>query len=289
MRTVDRNLEQRLKALDVSTDVDALLALGCDLADQYHDTDAETCFRRAADLGSSLGAYNLGNSLAVQERWLEAVTAFETAAAGGVTDAWFNLGQVLHELGDLAGEIRAYERAEAAGDTNGTLGLAFCLREQGDQAGAMETAQRAAAAGNAKAAGVVACWKWDQTQDHSLEDALRTGAEQYQSARAALAHLLVDTDRIDEARNVLERGAKLGEVDSWLPLGNLYSDYLDDDEAAEAAYRAGIVAGDLHCHHNLGLLLEERGELEHAAEQYRLGAAGGDGLAARALTNLLEP
>ena len=289
MSTVDRELEQRLKAVGVSTDIDGLLALGCDLADQNRDTDAETCFRRAADLGSSVGAYNLGNSLAVQERWLEAVRAFEPAAAAGVTDAWFNLGQVLHELGDLAGEIRAYEQAEAAGDTKGTVGLAFCLREQGDRDGAMQTAQRAAAAGNAMAAGVVACWEWDQTQDHSLEDALRAGAEHYQSARAALAHLLVDADRIDEARRVLERGAKLGEVDSWLPLGNLYTNYLDDDEAAEAAYRAGIDADDLHSHHNLGVLLEARGDLENAAEQYRLGAAGGDGLAARALTNLLEP
>jgi hypothetical protein len=63
----------------------------------------------------------------------------------------------------------------------------------------------------------------------------------------------VETGRVDEARTVLERGAKLGEVESWLPLGNLYADELGDAAAAETAYRSGIAAGDTYCHHNLGV------------------------------------
>jgi len=45
-------------------------------------------------------------------------------------------------------------------------------------------------------------------------------------------------------------------VDSWLPLGNLYADELGMPDAAEAAYRSGIAAGDNHSHHNLALLLD---------------------------------
>src|SRR4051794_41689928 len=41
------------------------------------------------------------------------------------------------------------------------------------------------------------------------------------------------------------------ETESWLPLGNLYCDEMGDEEAAEEAYRAGIRAGDVYCHHNL--------------------------------------
>ena len=36
---------------------------------------------------------------------------------------------------------------------------------------------------------------------------------------------------------MLERGAKRGDVESWLPLGNLYCEEMGDDEAAEEAYR----------------------------------------------------
>ena len=38
---------------------------------------------------------------------------------------------------------------------------------------------------------------------------------------------------------------------AWLPLGNFYADEMGDEEAAEEAYRGGIAAGEVHCHHNL--------------------------------------
>ena len=99
--------------------------------------------------------------------------------------------------------------------------------------------------------------------------------------------LFVDRNRTGEAREVLETGAAKGEVASWLPLGNLYADEVGDLDAAEAAYRSGIAAGDDHSHHDLAGLLEERGDLDGAGFHYRLGAAGGDALAAAALRRLL--
>lgn len=270
------------------TDVDGLVDLGCDLADVGRQVDAELCFRRAAELGSAVASFNLGNTLAALSREPEAVAAYEQALAGGETDAWLNLGSVLQELGDLAGAMRAFREAFHAGDGEGALALAFCLREQGEREQAVTAARDAAAAGSLVAVGVLACWEWDASLDPALESALRAGAERYPSARADLAELLCSTGRVSEAREVLEQGAKLGEQESWLPLGNLYADEFGDFAAARDAYLGGIAAGDSNCHHNLGVLLARQGLTDDAEEQFRLGAEAGDQLASRALRDLRD-
>ena len=280
------DLDARLERLQGSDDVYALIDLGCDLADEGRQVDAEWCFRRAADLGDTVGSFNLGNALAAQKRWTEAVEAYEVALAGGEADAWRNLGKVLEDLGDLAGAMRAYRGAVDAGDLEGGLQLAFLLREQGERHAAMDVALEIAGMGDQEAAAVVACWRWCATQDPSLEPDLRIGADHFPAARADLAHLLRETGRSREARQVLERGAKLGENVAWLPLGNFYREEMDDDEAAEEAYRSGIAAGDAYCHHNLAVLLADRGDFEGAVEEFRRGAAAGDQLAAQALREL---
>jgi tetratricopeptide (TPR) repeat protein len=71
-------------------------------------------------------------------------------------------------------------------------------------------------------------------------------------------------------------------------LGNLYRDELDDREAAEDAYRLGIDSGDMWSHHNLAIILEERGDHEEAIAHYRLAAAAGSTFAATALVRLNE-
>ncbi|MCW2637265.1 MAG: yrrB [Blastococcus sp.] len=277
------DLDGRLRRLRASDDVDELLDLGCDFADAGRQDAAEWCFRRAADLGDPVASFNLGNCLAGQRRWPEAVTAYEQSIAGGEPDAWRNLGRVLEQLGDLAGAMRAYRGAVEAGDLHGGLELAFLLQEQGEGDQALAVAEELAEAGDAEAAAVVASWRWGATSDPALEAALRAGADHFPTARSDLAQLLKETGRMAEARFVLERGAKLGELEAWLPLGNLYADELRDVESAEEAYRSGIAAGDVYCHHNLGVLLADRGDLEGATEQFVLGAAAGDELAALAL------
>jgi tetratricopeptide (TPR) repeat protein len=280
------DLDGRLWRLRASSDVDELIDLGCDLVDAGRHSAAEWCFRRAAELGDPVASFNLGNCLAAQQRWTEAVDAYERSIAGGEPDAWRNLGRVLEQLGDLAGAMRAYRGAADAGDLQGGLELAFLLQEQGEQDQALGVAEQLAAAGDAEAAAVVASWRWATTCDPALEPALRAGADHFPSARSDLAQLLKDTGRLAEARFVLERGAKRGEVEAWLPLGNLYADELLDVEAAEEAYRSGIAAGDVYCHHNLGVLLADRGDLDGATEQFGLGASAGDQLAAAALHQL---
>jgi tetratricopeptide (TPR) repeat protein len=285
---VDADLDRRLAEVGSGTDVDELVDLGCDLAEVGRQVDAERCFRRAADLGSAVASFNLGNTLAALSREREAVAAYERALAGGEMDAWLNLGSVLQQLGDQAGAMRAFREAFQAGDVEGALALAFCLREQGEREQAVAAARDAAAAGSLAAAGVVACWEWDDSLDPALERALRAGAEHYPPARVALADLLCSTGRVTEACEGLERGAKLGEQESWLPLGNVYADEFGDFAAARDAYLGGIAAGDTHCHHNLGVLLVAQGLTDDAEEQFRLGAEAGDELASRTLRELTD-
>ena len=54
-----------------------------------------------------------------------------------------------------------------------------------------------------------------------------------------------------------------------------------------ASYRAGIEGGDLHSHHNLGVLLLDAGDVDGAIEHFSVAAAGGDELAARVLREVL--
>jgi tetratricopeptide (TPR) repeat protein len=277
-------------------DADALIDVGCDLADADRQEQALVCFRRAVDLGQDWAWFNVANTLRELGRPLEAVAAYERALAAGETDAWLNLGHVLHGLGDLAGAERAFgAAAERAGQPEGHLELAVLLHEQGEVDRADEVISRAADAGFLPAVATRASWRWERTRDPALEAELRAGAPVDGGARADLAALLLATGRPREARAELELGAKLGQRECWLPLGNLLAgDELTDDAddadvdtaAAEDAYRAGIAAGDAYCHHNLGLLLLAQGDTRGAEEQFLAGAVAGDDLAQRAWHDL---
>ncbi|MCW2576861.1 MAG: uncharacterized protein JWR28_2520 [Modestobacter sp.] len=305
---------------DDASDVDALIDQGYDLADLGDHEQAVALFRRAAAQGSAVALFHLGLSLSALGRWDEAIAAHQQAAdAGeddawpalanalcqverwadaeqaargaidrGATPAWAALREALHAQGRAAEAQRTLRAAAGRGDVQAALELAHSLRDCGRQLQAWHWAQVAADSGNEVAAGTLACWRWDESRDPALEPQLRAGAEYYEHARTSLAHLLRTTGRVEEARTVLEEGVLRGEAASWLPLGNLYRDQLGDDVAAAAAYRAGIEGGDLHSHHNLGVLLLDGGDVDGAIEHFSIAAAGGDDLAARVLREVLE-
>lgn len=161
--------------------------------------------------------------------------------AGGEDDAWLNLELVLGDVGDLGGSTTAFRSGAAA---------------------------------------VLASWLCCRTWDPPLEPDLRAGAGLFPSACADLAHLLVQTNRVDEALAVLQHGVDRGEVECMLPLGTLHRDVFGDVDGAERIYRLGIAAGDLHCRTNLGLLLpDERGDRVGAEAELRRASADGDRLA----------
>jgi tetratricopeptide (TPR) repeat protein len=313
-------LDAQLAHLLGSGDADELYDLGYDLAEAGRPADARRCFEEAAAEGSAVASFGLGNVLRELGLLDEALDAFTAAVEGGEEDARLDLGLVLLDLERWAEALPVLEVALAGGDrgaqarsaprsgrsvtspercarsgqrkpsgiSRGPCSWPSCCVNWGVRDEAERVATRAAEAGHLTAGGVVACWRWDRTRDPALEEVLRKGADHYESARTALADLLRTTGRVAEAREVLETGAAKGEVGSWLPLGNLYADELGELDAAEAAYRSGIAAGDDHSHHDLAGLLLDRGDLDGAEFHLRLGAAGGDALAATALRRLLE-
>ena len=308
-----------MASADQPEGVDALYARGYHLAEAGDHERAAAAFRRAADLGCATAWLALGNSLGELRRWEEAAEAHRRATECGETAAWLNLalallelrrwrqaeqaalraldagdaaawgplGTALFEQGAVPAALIAFGRAAELG-TQGGLGGAHLLRQNGREDDAWAWAQRSADAGDPEALAVLACWRWALTRDPALEGELRAGADHHPPARAALADLLRTEGRVEEARSVLEAGALRDELDSWLPLGNLHLEELQDEVAAEAAYRAGIEGGDLFSRTNLGLLLRDRGDLAGAVEHLTIAAEGGDDLAARELRDLLD-
>jgi hypothetical protein len=195
--------------------------------------------------------------------------------------------QDVDALVDPAVGLQELRTAAERGDSAAALELAAALRESGQHLEAWHWATAAADAGSPVAAGTLSWWRWQETRDPGLEPQLRAGAEHSAHARACLGVLLRTTGRVAEARAVLEEGVLRGELASWVPLGNLYRDELGDDVAAAAAYQAGIDGGDLHAHHDLGVLLLESGDMEGAVEHFSIAAAGGDQPAARVLREVL--
>jgi len=304
---------------DSPDDVDDLYDLGFDLAEAGDHERAAEVFRRAALLGCAVAWLGLGNSLTELRRWDEAVEAFEEAAEAGEEDGWLNLAIVLLELGRWAEAEQAALAALDAGDTQawGPLGSALfgqearpaamiafgraaelgaqggvegahLLHEAGRHGEAEAWAQRASDAGDPAAAALLLAWKWEATRDPGLEPDLQAHADRHASARVCLADLLRNTGRVEEASAVLEAGALRDEVESWLPLGNLYLEEFGDTVAAEAAYRGGIEGGDLFSHTNLGMLLRDRGDEAEAVEHFTIAADGGDELAVDLLRELRD-
>ncbi|WP_432571664.1 tetratricopeptide repeat protein [Kineococcus sp. SYSU DK005] len=295
--------QARLHDALAGADVDELVELGCDLAEAGRQQQALACFQRAVDLGSEWVSFNVANTLRELDRPTEAVAAYQRAIAAGESDAWLNLAHVLDSLGDLAGAMDAYRAAGQAGQPEGHVQLAHLLHQQGEPQRAQAALAPALQRGYLPAVVLAARWRWENTHDTAdpaLEQ-LRAGAGVDGSARADLAELLIATGRREQAREQLQLGAKLGQRECWLPLGNLLAgddlsaepdQELEVDEAevdkagAEEAYRAGIAAGDEWCHHNLALLLLERGDVRAAEEHLLAGAAAGDELAQLAWQDL---
>jgi Flp pilus assembly protein TadD len=216
--------------------------------------------------------YDRGYDLAEAGDHEQAVEVFRRAAELGCAMAWLGLGSSL-------GELHRWEEAGAAFQR---------AAEVGTPDDAWAWSRRSADAGDPETTAVLACWRWALTRDPALEADLAAGADHHPQARAALADLMRTEGRVEEARTVLEAGALRDELDSWLPLGDLYLVELDDDVAAEAAYRAAIDGGDRYAHTSLGMLLRGRGDVAGAVRHLSIAAEDGDELAHRELRDLLD-
>lgn len=211
-------------------------------------------------------------------------------------DAW--LREQDGETGNLYGEaLEAAGRTDEAADVyrsvidlgylNGFSDLAWLENERGNRHLAIELMQARLLHDTDPddetpvLRGVLGGWMW-LDRDTDAESHLRAGADTDPDVRADLALLLRATDREAEAEELLRLGIRLGERESYLPLGNLL-DETGRAEEAEAMYVEGYRQGDAFCAYNMSLMLYEQGRDEDARDWMLRAAEGGDEWAIRAL------
>ena len=199
-------------------------------------------------------------------------------------EAGHEYGMALERSGRIAQAAEVYQALIDDGYLIGYYDLAWLEHDRGDLQRAQSLLEEYLSPLNPGdensdlAAGVLGHWRWDQDRRVDAEPLLRRGANEYPSARADLAHLLIATDRADEAEQVLRVGVELGDVGSHLPLANLLESRGDVGEAIDLLER-GYALGDAHSAYNLYVLLRERdAEVEARVWLWR-AAEGGDEVA----------
>ena len=190
-------------------------------------------------------------------------------------------GEALEELGLVTEASEVYGLLIEEGYFLGFEDLAWLERGRGNIARACELLEQRLALDEEPddhtlhLRGVLGHWRWHFQLQPEAEQLLRDGADHFESARSDLAHLLVATGRSNEAEEVLKKGVRLGEVQSFLPLANLLDETGRPNEA-ERLYRLGFALGDAHSAYNLFSQLLEQGRDKEAQEWVRRAAEGGD-------------
>lgn len=315
MSAPDESTLEQLRAEAERGDPEGAFELGHALEDLNRLAEAESAYRRAADLGHADARRRLARVLALQGRLDEAEPLYrealdegdvkaaaglgtlltqrgrpedrgeaealhQRAIAGGIEDALLNYATLLaHWPGREEEAERMYERALAAGITNSYHNLGMMLREQGRVEEAEQAFHRGIEAGDS--------WAWyglglllgdDEDRLDEAENALRTAlAEGYDpgSAHSEIADLYLKMDRPEDAEREYLAAIEAGETGAHLDLGILYQD-LDRYEEAEKQYLAAIAAGIPAAHTSYGNLLDDALDRPaEAEEQYRLAIEAG--------------
>ncbi|WP_435228487.1 tetratricopeptide repeat protein [Streptomyces sp. Tue6028] len=149
------------RAADFGSTV-AMFNLGNLLRQQGDAEGVRTWFSRGAEAGDTRAMFNLGNLLNHEDDTDGARTWFSCAAEAGNTRAMFNLGNLLRQQGDAEGARTWYTRAVEAGDTGALVDLGNLLRQQGDAEGARTWYTRAVEAGNTRAGAALSALDVDE-------------------------------------------------------------------------------------------------------------------------------
>ncbi|CCK30571.1 hypothetical protein BN159_6192 [Streptomyces davaonensis JCM 4913] len=233
-------------------DVYAMLNHGTYLRFEADDPDgARHWFRQAAEAGSALAMYNLGELL-VEDDPDEARDWLRRAAEAGDADAMNLLGVLCAEEG-LEAEHDWFRRAAYAGSEGAMNNLGLVLRDR-DAQGARLWFRLAAEAG--------------------LDEGMRN-----------LALTLLDEDP-PEARHWLEQAAERGNAAALYNLGVLVMD--EDPPAADRYWRQAADLGDPDAMNNVALRLEDEDSLDAAEELLERAAATGNVNAMNSLGSLLS-
>ncbi|WP_326551913.1 tetratricopeptide repeat protein [Micromonospora sp. NBC_01813] len=201
--------------------------------------EAEDAYRRADAAGSAEGASCLGVLLFERGEIAEARAALIRADERGSATGAFRLGFLLEEVGQVDEAEDAYRRAVDRGSASAANNLTTMLRQRGDTAGADAVAARLAeATGKVSMDAVLA-----EAVGRGIPTVRVTDPDDLSIALAAQEHAKGRTDRaLQSLREVMAAGRPAH----------------------------GLAAL------NLGILLEERGDLAGARHAYGIALASGD-------------
>jgi tetratricopeptide (TPR) repeat protein len=258
--------------------VDALLDQANDLSVRGNHHEAIAIWEKVRSEGPNWVGLNLGNSYQAIGDVAAARIAFEESWLAGCDDAGFNLAELYRSEGKLTQARIIDRRLIQKSYVKAMIAEAEDLRAEGNLAGAQDLLARAIddeGADGDRAAGILGYLLWSSTHSVAAEPLLRRGQNEYPTARADLAEVLMKLGRLSEAISILEEGVELGEAESMLPLANIWAS-LDNEDAAESLYRRGYALGDAFAAFNLGVLRWESGRKKSARKWIARAAEGGD-------------
>jgi tetratricopeptide (TPR) repeat protein len=290
------------------------------LGDQGQMDAAETCLRRAHDLGHPAAANSLGVTLEQRGELEAALAAYRRADERGDRDGAFNLGRLLRQTADLGGAEAAFQRAGERGEPDAAAAQRYVREERERRQREEAEWRRGDTDGDAEAAYRLGIRLYQTGASDEGEAAIRRADERGHAAAAReLGVLLKNRGEITEAEDALRRADERGDTGGTNSLGALLeargdragaiaayqradasgsehaafniARLLQDDgdrAAAVAAYRRADERGHPEAAANLGVLLQQQGDLMGAEAAYRRGDQRGDGVGAFNLGLLLE-
>jgi TPR repeat protein len=235
---------------------------------------AQRAFARAAEEGNSDAANNLGVLLEERGDMNGAENWYRKAAENGAPYAAYNLAVVLAGKGDQVEAEDWYRRAANAGDEDAANNLGVILDERGQSAEAEQWYRKAAQAGQALAAHNLAEVFEDRGDMQEAEQWYRKAADDGESDDAfTLAQILEERGEDTEAEKWLRKAAD-DSADAMNDLALLLDRKKDGGaaEEAEGLWRKAAEAGQPEANYNLGILLEDTGDLMGAEGWYRRAA-----------------
>ena len=255
---------------------------GNQLAADGHHEAAIAKFEEARFRGARLLAVNISNSLFALSR---AHDAENVLRAGWIDerdlDAGFNLAVHLQDS-DVEGSREVYRELVRRGYGKAAVNEAWNLWDEGRGSEAetvLETfVETDGSVDRDIAAGALGTMLFRRGDLAKAQPFLEEGATRDPGARADLGHVLLATGDSRLAREVWERGAEAGEVESMVPLANLLAED-GDAQRARQLYRAAAARGDGHAATNLAIDLWNSGKFDQARHWIDRGEELGDAVA----------
>jgi len=234
--------------------------------------EAEAAATRADSRGSASGAALLGSLLDRRGEAGEAEAAFTRADDRGHRTAAFNLGLSLKRrgLGDEA--VAAFGRADERGDRRAATLLGLRLQGLGDLEGAAAAFRRADERGDGPGAYLLGRMAHDRGDKVGAEAAWRRADERGEPQSAtALGVLYVSRDQLEAAEAAFARGDERGDGAAAFLLGRYLQQRSQEDEA-RAAYARAADRGIADAAYRLGAQRHAAGDHDGAETAWRRAA-----------------